>query len=161
MFLAGVAFCMSRWADPPLALMLGFFISQSVGHPFLKYNGPATKALLQASVVGLGFGMSLNEAAKAGRNGLLFTVASIGLTFVAGIFLGKTLHIERKVRYLITTGTAICGGSAIAAVSPIIEAEPPQMSVALGTVFILNSIALLIFPFIGKILGLSQQQFGL
>ena len=161
LFSAGLAFCVSPWGDPPLALLLGFVVSQTVGHPFIEYNNRATRILLQASVVGLGFGMSVSEAAKAGGNGFLFTVASIGLTFFAGILAGRFLHIEKKVRYLITTGTAICGGSAIAAVSPIIKADSSQMSIALGTVFVLNSIALLLFPLIGHLLNLSQQQFGL
>jgi uncharacterized integral membrane protein (TIGR00698 family) len=161
LFIAGLAFCLSPWGDPPLALLVGVLLSQSAGHPFAQHNARATKILLQASVVGLGFGMNLGEAARAGRDGFLFTVASIGVTFAVGLFLGRVLGIEKKVRYLITIGTAICGGSAIAAVSPIIEAEPPQMSVALGTVFILNAIALLLFPPIGRFLGLTQQQFGL
>ncbi len=160
-FISGVLFCLLPFADPPLALLLGLILSQINGHPFAKYNSKLTKILLQSSVVGLGFGMNLFEAAKAGQEGFWFTVCTICLTFLVGIFLGRFFKIDKIISYLISAGTSICGGSAIAAVSPVIGAKPEQMSVSLGTVFILNSIALLIFPFIGHFFGLSQSQFGL
>lgn len=160
-FITCILFCLSPFIDPPLALLLGLLLSQINGHPFAKYNSKLIKILLQSSVVGLGFGMNLFEAAKAGKQGLLFTVSTIALTFLVGILLGKLFKIDRIISYLISTGTSICGGSAIAAVSPVIGAKPEQMSVSLGTVFILNSIALLIFPFIGHFFDLSQSQFGL
>lgn len=117
--------------------------------------------LLQVSVVGLGFGMNLFEAAKAGQGGLLFIIAVIVIALSAGIFLGRIMKVDKKISYLVSSGTAICGGSAIAAVGPVIKAESNQMSVALGTVFVLNSIALIIFPLIGNYFNLSQSQFGL
>ncbi|MDQ3020797.1 MAG: putative sulfate exporter family transporter [Bacteroidota bacterium] len=160
-FIAGILFCLLPFVDPPIALLLGILLSQVNGLPFASYHAKLVKILLQISVVGLGFGMNLFEAAKAGKEGFLFTIATIALTFLVGIFLGRLFKIDKKIAYLISTGTAICGGSAIAAVSPVIGAKPEQISVSLGTVFILNSVALLIFPFIGHLFDLSQPQFGL
>lgn len=159
-FLAGL-FCLTPFISPPFALLMGLIIALFVGHPYLKFNNKATQILLKISVVGLGFGMNVYSALKAGKEGILFTVVSITGTLVFGYFLGRILKIDKKTSYLISTGTAICGGSAIAAISPVIKAEEKQISVALGAVFILNSIALLLFPFIGHQLHLSQTQFGL
>jgi len=142
-------------------LLLGLVIAQSTGHPYLHLNHKATQILLQASVVGLGFGMNLHAALQAGKQGILFTIVSISGTLLAGYFLGKWLKTDKKTSFLISAGTAICGGSAIAAISPVIKAEEKQISVALGCVFILNSVALFIFPMIGHNLNLSQTQFGL
>jgi uncharacterized integral membrane protein (TIGR00698 family) len=153
--------CLSPWVNPPIALVLGLLFAQFIGHPFLKYNQKATTLLLQVSVVGLGFGMNLNQAMTASKEGILYTVISIIGTLILGILLGKYLKIDKKTSFLISSGTAICGGSAIAAVSPVIQAEEKQMTVALGSVFILNSVALLVFPLIGHALDLSQTQFGL
>lgn len=160
-FIAGIIFCLSPFASPPVGLVLGFLLSQLIGNPFQSKTPKATKLLLQICVVGLGFGMNLTEAAKAGREGFAFTVASIGLTLLLGILAGKFFKIDKKITFLISVGTAICGGSAIAAISPIIEAEEEQMSVSLGTVFILNAIALFIFPVIGTCLAMAQSDFGL
>lgn len=160
-FVMALTVCLTPWISPPVALMTGLVVAQFIGHPFLHLNHKATHALLQASVVGLGFGMNVHSAVKAGREGILFTVASIAGTLLVGYILSKVLKIERKTAHLISCGTAICGGSAIAAISPVIKAEERQISVALGTVFILNSIALFLFPFIGHLLHLSQAQFGL
>lgn len=153
--------CCTPFIDPPLALLIGFILAQTIGHPFIKWNGKATSWLLKISVVGLGFGMNLHHAIAAGKEGLFFTIFSIIITMVAGWLIGKWLKIEHKISYLISSGTAICGGSAIAAVSPIIKADDKQMSVALGTVFILNSIALFIFPLLGHFLDMNQHQFGI
>ena len=117
--------------------------------------------MLKISVVGLGFGMNLHHAIEAGKDGLLFTICSIVLTLLVGWGLGKWFKNDNKISFLISSGTAICGGSAIAAISPIVNADEKQMSVALGTIFILNSLALLIFPAIGHGLDMTQQQFGL
>lgn len=160
-FIVAAIFCLSPFVSPPVALLMGLIIALFVGHPYLKFNNKATQILLKISVVGLGFGMNVHSALKAGKEGILFTVVSITGTLVFGYFLGRILKIDKKTSYLISTGTAICGGSAIAAVSPVIKAEEKQISVALGAVFILNSIALLLFPFIGHQLHLSQTQFGL
>ena len=160
-FLLAFVFCLSPLISPPIALLMGLVIAQFIGHPYLHLNHKATHVLLQVSVVGLGFGMNVTSALKAGSQGVLFTVISIIGTLLIGFFVGKFLKLEKKTSFLIATGTAICGGSAIAAISPVIKAEEKQISVALGTIFILNSIALVLFPVIGHALNLSQTQFGL
>lgn len=160
-FLLAVVFCLSPLISPPIALLMGLVIAQFVGHPYLHLNHKATHILLQVSVVGLGFGMNVSSAMKAGKEGLIFTIISIIGTLIIGFLMGKFLKIEKKTSFLISTGTAICGGSAIAAISPIIKAEEKQISVALGTIFILNSVALILFPIIGHLLHLSETQFGL
>ena len=160
-FAITVILCFTPVMSPPLALLLGLIIAQIIGHPYLHLNHKATHILLQISVVGLGFGMNVNSALKAGKEGILFTIVSILGTLLLGYLLGKFLKIERKTSHLISCGTAICGGSAIAAISPVIQAEEKQISVALGTVFILNSVALFVFPAIGHSLNMSQTQFGL
>ena len=160
-FVICVAFCLTPFASPALALLAGLVIAQLIGHPYLHLNHKATHILLQVSVVGLGFGMNVHSALQAGKQGILFTVASITATLIFGYFMGKWLHIEKKTSFLISSGTAICGGSAIAAISPVIKAEEKQISVALGCVFVLNSIALFLFPVIGHYFNLSQTQFGL
>jgi len=146
--------------DPPVALLVGLIIALFTGHPFLHLNKKATTLLLQISVVCLGFNMNLEHALKAGRQGFLFTVCTIAVTLIAGYFIGKKLKIDKNTSLLISNGTAICGGSAIAAIAPIVKAKDNEISVALGTIFILNSIALLIFPSIGHFLNLSAEQFG-
>jgi uncharacterized integral membrane protein (TIGR00698 family) len=153
--------CLTPWVTPPLALVLGLFIALFVGHPFLHLNHKATHLLLQVSVVGLGFGMDAASTLRAGREGLLFAVASIAGTLGFGLLLGRIFKIEKKTSLLISGGTAICGGSAIAALSPVIRADERQVSVAIGTVFILNSVALFLFPVVGHFVHLSQNQFGL
>ncbi|AXG75017.1 putative sulfate exporter family transporter [Flavobacterium arcticum] len=161
LFIVLVFLCLTSFVSPPLALILGVLVAWFIGHPFLEYNGKAIHFLLKASVVGLGFGMNATSAIKAGKEGIIFTIISIISTMVFGFLLGKLLKVEKKTSYLISSGTAICGGSAIAAISPVIKAKEHQISVALGVVFILNAIALLVFPVIGHWLQLSQQQFGL
>lgn len=160
-FLLALVFCLSPLISPPAALLMGLVIAQFIGHPYLHLNHRATHILLQVSVVGLGFGMNVTNALQAGKEGIIFTIISIIGTLIIGYFVGKFLKIEKKTSFLITAGTAICGGSAIAAISPVIKAEEKQISVALGTIFILNSIALVLFPVIGHALKLSQTQFGL
>lgn len=160
-FLLATVFCLSPFITPPIALLLGLIIAQFIGHPYLHLNHKATHILLQVSVVGLGFGMNVNSAMKAGKEGIVFTIISIIGTLIIGFFIGKFLKIEKKISYLISAGTAICGGSAIAAISPVIKADEKQISVALGTIFILNSIALVVFPYIGDFINLSHSQFGL
>ncbi|WP_026977589.1 YeiH family protein [Flavobacterium tegetincola] len=155
-----VVLCLAGILSPPLALFIGIVIAQ-VGHPYAKLNSKLTSKLLQISVVGLGFGMNLTSAIKAGKEGILFTVISIFGTLVLGYGLGKIMKIEKKTSFLVSAGTAICGGSAIAAVSPVIKANEEQISASLGTIFILNAIALFIFPIIGHYFELSQHQFGL
>ena len=155
-----VFLCLTGILSPPLALFIGIIIAQ-IGHPYAKLNSKLTSKLLQISVVGLGFGMNLTSAINAGKEGIIFTIVSIFGTLLLGYGLGKIMNIEKKTSFLVSAGTAICGGSAIAAVSPVIKANEQQISAALGTVFILNAIALFIFPFIGHYFDLSQHQFGL
>lgn len=147
--------------SPPTALLLGLVVANLSGHPFLPFNHIAIRYLLQISVVGLGFGMSVTSALAIGSTSFTFTFVSIVATIGAGFLLGKWLSIERKTSHLIACGTAICGGSAIAAIAPIIKSDEKQTSVALGVIFILNSIALFLFPMIGHWLNLTQQEFGL
>ncbi|MEK6451206.1 MULTISPECIES: YeiH family protein [Myroides] len=143
------------------ALILGIVYAQIFENPYAKQTKKTTGLLLKVAVVGLGFGMNIYSALSAGKDGFILTVFSIFLTLGLGFILGKAFKIDKKISYLISSGTAICGGSAIAAVSPVIKADEKQISVALGIVFILNSIALLIFPPIGHYLGMSQIDFGL
>jgi uncharacterized integral membrane protein (TIGR00698 family) len=160
-FVALLLFCMTSFVSPPIALLLGLIVANLSGHPFLYLNHKATNILLQFSVVGLGFGMNVNSALSAGKEGFLFTVASIFSTLLLGTFLGKWMKIEKKTSHLISCGTAICGGSAIAAIAPVIKSDEKQTSIALGVIFILNSVALFLFPAVGHWLDLSQKEFGL
>ena len=160
-FIAALLSCLTPWIGPPVALLMGLIIALTIGHPYLQHNRKATNYLLKISVIGLGFGMNINDAMQAGRQGIMFTVVSICGTLILGALLGWLLKVEKKTSYLVSSGTAICGGSAIAAVAPVIQADERSISVALGIVFILNSIALFIFPPIGHWLALTQQQFGL
>lgn len=160
-FIVAALFCLLPLMSPPLALLLGLAIAQLIVHPFINFNHKATNWLLKLAVIGLGFGMNLSFALKAGREGLLFTVASIFGVLTLGFILGKLFKTERKTSFLISAGTAICGGSAIAALSPVMKAGEKEISAALGIVFILNSAALFIFPGIGHALNLSQSQFGI
>jgi uncharacterized integral membrane protein (TIGR00698 family) len=159
-FAALLIFCVTPWASPPIALALGLALALTLGHPFPSRNSKATKLLLQTSVVLLGFGMNLQKVVEAGRTGFVFTIVTIVGTLLLGFLLGRAMNISRTISHLISSGTAICGGSAIAAVGPVVNATDEEMSVALGTVFILNSIALFIFPMIGHRLGMTQPQFG-
>lgn len=160
-FVALLLFCMTPVVSPPIALLLGLIVANLSGHPFLHLNHKATNILLQVSVVGLGFGMNVNNALSAGKEGFIFTIGSILSTLILGTFLGKWLKIENKTAHLISCGTAICGGSAIAAIAPVIKSDEKQTSIALGVIFILNSVALFLFPAIGHWLDLSEKDFGL
>ena len=149
------------WVTPPVALFLGLAFALVFGQPFPGFNKKMSKKLLQYSVVGLGFGMNIEASLASGKEGMLFTIVSVFGTLLIGWLIGrKMLKVDRNTSCLISSGTAICGGSAIAAVGPVIKAKDSEMSVALGTVFILNAIALFLFPAIGKLLGLDEQQFG-
>lgn len=153
--------CLFPWTSPAVALFLGLAFALTAGQPFPKFSKKTSKYLLQFSVVGLGFGMNLHESLQTGKDGMLFTIVSVVSVLVLGMFLGKRLLMDRKTAYLISAGTAICGGSAIAAVGPVVKADDNEMSMALGTVFILNAIALFIFPPIGHLIGMTQEQFGM
>lgn len=144
----------------PVGLALGLFFALIFGTPFPKVNRVLSKTLLQASVVGLGFGMNLIKSLQSGAEGMIFTVASVIGVMVIGVLIGRYMRINDKTSYLISAGTAICGGSAIAAVGPVVGADKDEMAVSLGVIFILNAIALFIFPPLGHYFGLSQEQFG-
>ena len=152
--------CLTPWISPPIALFLGLAFALTLGSPFPVFTKKASKYLLQIAVIGLGFGMNLHESLKAGTDGILFTIISVVSVIIIGILVGKFYKVDKVTSYLISSGTAICGGSAIAAVGPIVRADESQMSVSLATVFVLNAIALFIFPTIGHWLNLSQIQFG-
>jgi uncharacterized integral membrane protein (TIGR00698 family) len=156
-----IILCLFSVISPAIALLLGVLIVNVFGNPFIAFNHKAITFLLQFSVVGLGFGMNAASAVSAGKEGFLLTIFSIFSTLIFGTLLGKWLKTEKKTSHLISCGTAICGGSAIAAISPVIKSNENQTSIALGVIFILNSIALFAFPFIGHQLDLSQKEFGL
>lgn len=151
----------SAWVSPPVALFLGLAFALLCGQAHPKFNKKVSKYLLQYSVVGLGFGMNLQASLASGKEGMEFTIISVVGTMLIGWLIGrKFLKVGRDTSYLISSGTAICGGSAIAAVGPVLKANDSEMSVALGTIFILNAIALFVFPVIGHALNMSQHEFG-
>ncbi|KFF20800.1 YeiH family protein [Chryseobacterium sp. JM1] len=153
--------CLTPLVSSPIALALGFGLAVLIGNPFEKHLHRYIHLLLQISIVGLGFGLKLNEALQAGKTGFFLTVVSIFTVMVLGYILGRVFKLEKKLSYLISAGTAICGGSAIAAVSPIIKPGTKEISLGLAIIFTLNSVALFIYPAIGHMLHLSQEQFGL
>jgi uncharacterized integral membrane protein (TIGR00698 family) len=160
-FFLGLLLAASGLVSPPVALVGGIAYGFTVEHPLRREASALAKLLLQCSVILLGFGMNLTQVAHAGKSGFLYTAISITCAVALGLLLGKLLQIRGKASYLITMGTAICGGSAIAALAPITDANEEEISISMGTVFLLNSIALLVFPAIGWWLHLSQNQFGL
>ena len=160
-FFIGLILAASGLVSPPVALAGGLIYGFSFIHPFHVEAKKLSKLLLQASVVGLGFGMDLQQVMRAGRSGFIYTAGSISIALLLGWGLGRLLQVKQRISYLISCGTAICGGSAIAAIAPITNASQEEIAVSLGTVFVLNSIALLTFPAIGTALHMTQAQFGL
>lgn len=160
-FVVLLAACLLPVVSPAVALFAGLAFALLAGQPFPRFAKKTSKYLLQFSVVGLGFGMNLHESLQTGRDGMLFTIVSVFSVLFLGMYLGNRLMMDRKTSYLISAGTAICGGSAIAAVAPVVKANDSEMSMSLGTIFILNAIALFIFPPIGHLLGMTQEQFGM
>jgi uncharacterized integral membrane protein (TIGR00698 family) len=160
-FFFALLICVTPLISPPIALLMGLLLANVIRHPFLHRNHKVTCLLLKISVIGLGFGMNVHSTLATSKQGLSFIIVSILGTLILGALLGKWMKVEKKTSHLISCGTAICGGSAIAAISQVIKAEEKQISVALGTIFILNTIALFLFPAIGHWLDLSQKQFGL
>ena len=161
LFILLAALCATPWISPPVALGIGLLFGLTIGAPFAKGRTRWTKILLQACVVGLGFGMNVAAVLEVGARGLLLAAGSVVGTILLGMALSRWFGVDRVSGDLVTAGTAICGGSAIAAVGPVLDADPRQMSVALGVVFILNAVALFLFPLIGHALGMSQADFGL
>jgi len=160
-FFIGLLLSASGIVSPPIALAIGILFGLTVEHPFPSESSSLAKLLLQLSVIALGFGMNLKQVIHAGRSGFVYTAVSISAAIALGLLFGKLFRVGGKASFLITAGTAICGGSAIAAIAPITDASEEEISVSMGTVFLLNSVALLIFPAIGYALHLSQNQFGL
>lgn len=159
-FIPGLEY-LSAWLTPPVALFAGLAYALIFGQPYAQFNSRVSKKLLHYSIIGLGFGMNLHEAIASGKDGMLFTIASVVGTLAIGWIIGyRILKMNRNTSYLISSGTAICGGSAIAAVGGVLDARDDEMSVSLGTVFILNAVALFVFPAIGHYLGLNQHEFG-
>ncbi|WP_242927408.1 YeiH family protein [Pontibacter vulgaris] len=152
---------LTSFVSSAVALLLGLLVGLLVGNPFKNHTGKISKYVLQAAVVGLGFGINLYQVAETGLSGIVYTFASLAVTMLLGMLLGRLFYTSPKLTHLVSAGTAICGGSAIAAVAPAIKAEPEEISVSLGIVFILNAVALFVFPGVGKWLHLSQEQFGL
>ncbi len=153
--------CFLPWITPPLALFIGLAFALLCKRTFPGFNKKASKYLLQVSVVGLGFNMNLYESMKSGQEGMVFTIISVIGVMLLGLLIGRKLKAGRNISYLISSGTAICGGSAIAVVGPLVKAKEDEMSISLGAIFILNAIALFLFPPIGHLLHLTQEQFGL
>ena len=161
LFFIGIIVSASGLIDPPLALAAGLIFGLTTVHDFHGESRKLSRFLLQAAVVCLGFGMNLQEVMRAGRSGFVYTAISISVTLGLGILLGIMLRVGKNQSFLISIGTAICGGSAIAAMGPVLMANDEEMGVSLGTVFVLNSVALLLFPFIGHLVHFTQTQFGL
>jgi len=153
--------CCAPLVSAPMALTAGLTFGLLIGNPWKNTTSTWSRRLLQASVVGLGFGMNLPVILKTGKDAFFYTAISISFTMLAGWLLGRLFKTPQRTSTLISFGTAICGGSAIAAMAPVIKAESEETGVALATIFTLNSIALILFPPLGHLLGMGQQQFGL
>lgn len=161
LILLPIGYLTGGWSiNAPIALLLGIVFALTLPHPCPKFNKKTSKYLLQVAVVCLGFNMNLQQSLQSGADGMLFTIVSVVGVMVLGVWLGRLMYIDRKTAYLISSGTAICGGSAIAAVGPVVKADGDQMAVSLGVIFILNSIALFIFPPLGHMFDMTQTQFG-
>jgi uncharacterized integral membrane protein (TIGR00698 family) len=160
-FAAGLLLAIAPFSSPPLALALGIAFGLTLPHPFALQSREWSKWMLQGSVVALGFGMDLAQVLRAGQSGFVYTLIGLLFTLALGMFLARLMRVPSRTAYLISTGTAICGGSAIAAVAPVIEARDEEISVSIGTVFLLNAAGLLIFPWLGRALNLTEAQFGL
>ncbi len=147
------------WA-PGIAVLAGILFAVTWGNPFSRITAEITSPLLGATIVGMGFGMNLTDVLRAGSNGFLYTLIGIALGLGLGILLGKILKVSENAAYLISVGTSICGGSAIAAAAPALKAKPQDIAMASATVFALNAVALWVFPAAGHLLGFSEVQFG-
>ena len=158
---AGIILSLSGLITSPVALVIGVIIALAVGNPYQNKTKPAATWMMAIAIVGLGAGIPLNDILKVGAHGIVYTILGISFTFSAGLLLGKMIKVPPETSILITAGTAICGGSAIAAISQVISARSEAIAVSLGTVFLLNAAALIVFPFIGHLFQLSETQFGL
>jgi uncharacterized membrane protein YadS len=161
LFVVALLLTVTGLISPPVALAIGILYGFLFAHPYSEFSRRATKWLLQASVVALGFGMNLHEVLRAGRSGFVYTAIGIAAALLLGLALGRACGVSRRPAFLISTGTAICGGSASAAIAPILHAAEEEVAVSFGAIFVLNSVALFVFPLIGAALHLNQSQFGL
>lgn len=153
--------CLLPWVSAPIALLAGIIFANIFKSTSAKSKSFLVKRLLQISIIGLGFGMNINTALEVGKESFLLTVFTLFVVFLIGWWLSKLFGLDKKIAYLISSGTAICGGSAIAAIASLINAKEKEISIAIGTVFILNAVALFAFPVIGHFLELNQHDFGL
>jgi uncharacterized membrane protein YadS len=160
-FFSGLSLAATGLLNPPLALAAGVAFAILFAHPFERQSACASKLLLQFSVIALGFGIDFSEALHAGRASFLYTAVGIAVAMGLGLVIGRTLKVRPKAAFLIAAGTAICGGSAIAALATITNPNEEELATSLGTIFTLNSVALLLFPVIGFSLHMTQPQFGL
>lgn len=151
----------SLLVSPAIALFVGLVFSLTLGQVYASASSKISSKLLKAAVVGLGFGMNLVESLKSSSEGMIFTIFSVSIVMVVGSIVARWMKIERKAGYLISAGTAICGGSAIAAIAPVIKAKANDTSISLAVIFTLNAVAMVVFPTIGEMLGLSQGEFGM
>lgn len=160
LFIMCLALCIAPWVGTATALTMGVLFSLVLGNPWLQKSGHFSKIILQLSVVGLGFGVGLEDVIRTGKDSVVYTIVGICFTLTLGYVLGKLFKTDKNTSALISFGTAICGGSAIAAMAPVLRAKSDETAVALATVFTLNSVALLLFPLVGHLLQLDQDIFG-
>lgn len=160
LFVILLALCATPWVGTALALVMGISFSLLLGNQWPRKTAHYSTKLLQVSVVGLGFGLGLGEVLQTGKNSIWYSAIGIAGTLLVGSVLGTLFRTDRNTSALISFGTAICGGSAIAAMAPVLKAKDDETAVALATVFTLNSVALLLFPLIGRWLQLDQTMFG-
>lgn len=157
----GVVLCLLPFISGAVALMAGVMIALLLGNPYAAITRKLSPKGMAIGIIGLGAGMNLAVIGAVGAQGLVYTLCGIALAFAAGTLLGRVFKVGRDISVLLCAGTAICGGSAIAALAPVIRAKDHEISIALSTVFILNALALVIFPPIGHALDLTEHQFGL
>lgn len=159
-FILPMLFPSLRNHAPGVAVVIGIIFAVTLGNPFAAVTGKLTSTLLGVAIVGMGFGMNLLEVLRAGAGGIIYTVVGILAGIGLGIFIGRRLGLQRDPVYLVSIGTSICGGSAIAAAAPVLKAKAHDIAIASAVVFTLNAVALLVFPAVGHALGMSQYQFG-
>ena len=161
LIIAGAFLALSGFITSPIALLIGVAVALAFGNSHADKTKPAATWLMAIAIVGLGAGIPLHDIIEVGAHGIFYTIAGIGFTFAIGLALGKLFNISKDISYLVTAGTAICGGSAIAAISQVIAARSEAIAISLGAVFLLNALALFVFPPVGHYLDLTQEQFGL
>lgn len=152
--------CLLPWVVAWHALILGAVVGLAAGNPFPKETANWSRKLLQLAVILMGFGLTIREVASVGADAAVYTFIGITLTLALGYLANRVIRGEGVTAFLVTVGTSICGGSAIAALAPVVHADDRQTGVSLATVFTLNAVALLAFPLLGVWIGLTQGEFG-